>query len=250
MLQRISRASGLIEPCLPSPAKAPPVGSEWIHEIKHDGFRIMTRRDAKGVRLYTRNGNDFTKRFPLVVASVMALPVRSCLIDGEVVVTDEAGLAVFELIRSFRHDHAAVLCAFDLLEIDGRDTRRLPIELRKAGLAQLLHKPLPGIAFNEHHVGNGDIVFAQACKLGCEGIVSKRLGSLYRSGRSKQWVKVKNPAAPTCGVRRRRSGVFLTRDKQCTKQRRGSCAAIAVATSKSAAAKRRPQENASPSLRV
>jgi bifunctional non-homologous end joining protein LigD len=94
-----------------------------------------------------------------------------------------------------------VLCAFDLLEIDGRDLRRLPIELCKAGLAQLLHKPSPGIAFNEHHVGHGDIVFAQACKLGCEGIVSKRLGSLYRSGRSKQWLKVKNPAAPAGAAR-------------------------------------------------
>jgi bifunctional non-homologous end joining protein LigD len=74
--------------------------------------------------------------------------------------------------------------------------RRLPIEIRKAGLVQLLHKPSSGIALNEHYVGDGDIVFAQACKLGCEGIVSKRLGSAYRSGRSKQWVKVKNPAAP------------------------------------------------------
>jgi bifunctional non-homologous end joining protein LigD len=76
------------------------------------------------------------------------------------------------------------------------DLRRLPIEIRKAGLIQLLHKPSPGIALNEHYVGDGDIVYQQACKLGCEGIVSKRLGSLYRSGRSKHWLKVKNPAAP------------------------------------------------------
>jgi ATP-dependent DNA ligase len=197
MLKRIGRVVGLIEPCLPSPAKAPPGGPDWLHEIKHDGFRILARRDAKGVRLYTRNGNDFSKRFLLVVASVMALPVRSCLIDGEVIVTDEAGLAVFELIRSFRHDHAAVLCAFDLLELDGEDLRKLPIEVRKAGLTQLLlRKPSPGIALNEHHVGHGEIVYQQACKLGCEGIVSKRLGSPYRTGRSKHWLKVKNLAAP------------------------------------------------------
>jgi ATP-dependent DNA ligase len=111
-------------------------------------------------------------------------------------VSDEAGLAVFGLIRSFRHDATAVLCAFDLLELDGEDLRRLPIELRKAGLVQLLNSPHPGIALNEHYVGDGEIVFEHACKLGCEGIVSKRLGSTYRSGRSKQWVKVKNPAAP------------------------------------------------------
>jgi ATP-dependent DNA ligase len=83
MLQRTSRAIGFIEPCLPSPAKTPPTGPEWLHEIKHDGFRLLARRDAKGVRLYTRNGHDFTKRFPLVVAAVATLPARSCLIDGE-----------------------------------------------------------------------------------------------------------------------------------------------------------------------
>jgi bifunctional non-homologous end joining protein LigD len=156
----------------------------------------MARRDDKGVRLYTRNGNDFTKRFPLVVAAVATLPVSSCLIDGEAIVSDDSGLAVFELIRSFRHDHAAVLCAFDLLELDGEDLRRPPIEARKAGLAQLLRGQHPGIALNMHYVGDGDIVYQQACKLGCEGIVSKRLGSAYGSGRSRHWVKVKNPAAP------------------------------------------------------
>jgi len=92
---------------------------------------------------------------------------------------------------------AAVLCAFDLLELDGRDLRRLPIEARKRTLTELVGAPHAGIAVNEHHdVGDGDIVYRQACKLGCEDIVSKRLGSLYRSGRSKHWLKVKNPTAP------------------------------------------------------
>jgi hypothetical protein len=77
MLQRSGRAIGLIEPCLPSPAKAPPSGPEWLHEIKHDGFRIMALRDAAGVRLFTRGGHDFTARFPLNVAVVTALSVRS-----------------------------------------------------------------------------------------------------------------------------------------------------------------------------
>jgi bifunctional non-homologous end joining protein LigD len=88
-----------------------------------------------------------------------------------------------------------VLCAFDLLELDGEDLRRLPIEVRKAGLAGLLRGPNPGIALNTHYVGDGEIVYRQACQLGCEGIVSKQLGSTYRSGRSKQWVKIENPAA-------------------------------------------------------
>jgi hypothetical protein len=128
--ERKSSLVGFVEPCLPSPAKVPPSGQDWIHEIKHDGFRIMARRDAAGVRLITRNGNDFTKRFPLVVAAVAALPGRSCLIDGEAIACDDNGLADFELIRRHRNHASAILCAFDLLEIDGEDLRRAPIEQR------------------------------------------------------------------------------------------------------------------------
>jgi ATP-dependent DNA ligase len=146
----------------------------------------MARRNAKGVRLYTRNGNDCTKRFPLVVAAVAALPVRSCLLDGEVIVSNDSGLAVFDLIRSWHHDRAAVLCAFDLLELDGQDLRRLPIERRKQTLAKLLRRPHPAIALNEHYVGDGALVLAQACKPGCEAIVSKRIGSFYRSGQRRR----------------------------------------------------------------
>jgi bifunctional non-homologous end joining protein LigD len=89
-----------------------------------------------------------------------------------------------------------VLCAFDLLELDGEDLRQLPIEERKRALGDLVGAPEPGLALNEHFIGHGEIVYRQACLFGCEGIVSKRLGSLYRSGRSKHWIKVKNPAAP------------------------------------------------------
>jgi bifunctional non-homologous end joining protein LigD len=130
------------------------------------------------------------------VAAVVALPARSCLLDGEAIVSDDSGLAVFNLIRHQRDGAQAALCAFDLLELDGEDLRGLPIEARKARFARLLPKPRPGIALNEHFVGDGEIVFAHACRLGCEGIVSKRLGSAYRSGRSRHWLKVKNPAAP------------------------------------------------------
>src|SRR6266487_2124217 len=98
---------GFVEPCLPSPAKVPPSGPDWIHEIKHDGFRIMARRDSVGVRLFTRNGHDFTARFPLAAAAVAALPGGSFLIDGEAIVTNDKGLAVFELIRRARNGGAA-----------------------------------------------------------------------------------------------------------------------------------------------
>jgi bifunctional non-homologous end joining protein LigD len=104
-----------IEPCLPRPADRPPIGGDWLHEIKHDGLRIMARRDAAGVRLLTRNGYDFAGRFPLAAAAVATLSARSCLIDGEAIVTDRKGLAVFDLIRGRQPSAAAVLCAFDLL---------------------------------------------------------------------------------------------------------------------------------------
>jgi bifunctional non-homologous end joining protein LigD len=190
------RRSGLIEPSLPSLAKVPPTGAGWIHEIKHDGFRLLARRDSAGVRLITRHGNDFTGRFPLIAAAVAALPARSCVIDGEAIVCDEKGLAVFELIRRQRTNAAAVHCAFDLLELNGEDLRQLPIETRKRTLASLLRGAHSGIALNKHFEGEGATIYKHACGLGCEGIVSKRLGTPYRPGRSDHWVKVKNPTAP------------------------------------------------------
>jgi bifunctional non-homologous end joining protein LigD len=192
---RRSRA-GFVEPCLPSPAMRPPSGDGWLHEIKHDGFRIMARRDGAGVRLFTRKGNDFAARFPLAAAAVAALPAHSFLLDGEAIVTDDSGVAVFDLIRRQRHGGSAVLCTFDLIELEGEDLSREPIEYRKRKLAILVRNPRPGIVLNEHYEGDGEIVFKHACKLGCEGIVSKRLGSPYRSGRSPHWLKIKNPHAP------------------------------------------------------
>lgn len=193
---RSRRTVGIIEPCLPSPAKRPPAGTEWIHEIKHDGFRMLARLDSTGVRLITRHGNDFTGRFPLAAEAVRALPARSALLEGEIIVTDETGLAVFELLRRKCHGSAAVLVAFDLIALDGDNLCRRPIEERKAQLAKLIRVPRAGVVLNKHYEGDGEIVFRHACKLGCEGIVSKRRGSSYRSGRSPHWLKVKNPSAP------------------------------------------------------
>jgi bifunctional non-homologous end joining protein LigD len=124
------------------------------------------------------------------------LPVRSCLIDGEAIVCDENGLAEFELIRRHGVLANAVHCAFDLLELDGRDLRREPIEERKRMLAKLLKGAHLSIVLNDCFQEDGAIVYREACKLGCEGIVSKRLGSPYRSGRSSHWLKVKNHNAP------------------------------------------------------
>ena len=185
-----------LQPCLPRRADTPPIGSGWIHEIKHDGFRILARRESDRVRLFTRNGYDFTARFPKIAAGVAALPVRSCVVDGEAIVVDRQGLSVFELLRYRHHDHTAVLCAFDLIELDGFDLRQQPLEQRKGTLADLVRDAGDGIAFNKHFAGDGMAIFKHACALGCEGIVSKRLGSAYRAGQVDYWLKTKNPAAP------------------------------------------------------
>jgi ATP dependent DNA ligase-like protein len=96
--RELQRQLKRFEPCLPRAAKQPPAGPGWIHEIKHDGYRIIAERDHGRVRLYTRNGCDFADRFPLAAAAIRKLPVRSCLIDGEAIVCDDNGLAVFDLL--------------------------------------------------------------------------------------------------------------------------------------------------------
>ena len=185
-----------IPPCLPSRADRPPSGPGWVHEIKHDGFRMMVRRDVAGVRLLTRNGHDWTDRYPLIAEAAGALRVRSFLIDGEAVACDDDGMPSFDRLRYRRQDARVFLFAFDLLELNGQDLRREPLETRKATLASLLRGSLPGLRLNEHLTHDGESVFRHVCKMGLEGIVSKRLRSRYRSGRSKDWLKFKNPAAP------------------------------------------------------
>jgi bifunctional non-homologous end joining protein LigD len=184
------------DPWLPKLAKVPPAGPGWIHEIKHDGFRILAHRRGQSIRLVTRNGRDLADRFPLATEAIEALPVRSCVIDSEAIVCDDNGLAVFDLIRGHATNARAVLCAFDLLEVNGEDVRREPIEDRKRRLVGLLRLPHDGIAPNEAFSEEGAMIYKHACALGCEGIVSKRLGSPYRAGRSDRWLKIKNPAAP------------------------------------------------------
>jgi ATP-dependent DNA ligase len=194
MLQRTLPA-GFIAPCLPTKTDKLPSGGQWLHEIKHDGFRIIARKTGAQVRLYSRPGNDFTGRFPLIVEALERLRSRSCIIDGEAVCCDDNGVPSFDRIRYRRHDAIVFLYAFDLIELNGDDLRRDPLEVRKATLASIVAKAGPGMRFNEHIECDGPTVFAHACKLGLEGIVSKRKDSAYRSGRSPDWLKMKNPEA-------------------------------------------------------
>jgi ATP-dependent DNA ligase len=196
--------SGFIAPCLPTKAHTLPSGGAWLHEIKHDGLRIIARKDGPRVRLFSRPGNDLTDRFPLIVETLAGLRSRSCIIDGEAVACDDNGVASFDLVRHQRANASTFLYAFDLIELNSDDLRRDPLEVRKATLRSMLAKAGLGLRFNEHIEGDGPTVFAHACKLGLEGIVSKRKNSIYRSGRSPDWLKMKNPAAPA--VKRRRTG--------------------------------------------
>jgi bifunctional non-homologous end joining protein LigD len=197
--------AGFIEPCLPTSAPSPPSDEGWLHEIKHDGFRVIARKNDKRVRLYSRPGNDLTDRFPLIVEAVSTLNARSCVIDGEAVACDEDGIASFERIRYRHYDQTVFLYAFDLIELNGDDLRREPFVVRKATLASLvgqemlagmLGSAVPGLRFNEHIEADGPTVFQHVCKLGLEGIVSKHKNSRYISGRSLHWIKSKNPNAP------------------------------------------------------
>ena len=195
MLQRTLPA-GFIVPCLPTKTDKLPSGGQWLHEIKHDGFRIIARKDGLRVRLYSRPGNDFTRRFPLIVETLARLRSRSCIIDGEAVACDANGIASFDLVRHHRANESIFLYAFDLIKLNGDDLRRDPLEVRKTTLRSMLAKAGLGLRFNEHLEGDGPTVFAHACRMGLEGIVSKRKDSPYRSGRSPDWLKMKNSDAP------------------------------------------------------
>jgi bifunctional non-homologous end joining protein LigD len=191
-----AKRPSVIEPCIPTRASKPPVGPQWIHEIKHDGYRLTARKRGDRVRLFNRNGFDWSDRYPLIREAVAALASASLTIEGEAVWCDRNGLAIFDKLHSRAHDGEVSLYAFDLIELDGEDWRPRPLEERKAKLAKLLAKAPAGIQYTEHLEDDGAAIFAHACKLGAEGIVSKHREHPNRSGPSKAWLKTKNPAAP------------------------------------------------------
>jgi ATP-dependent DNA ligase len=187
--------AAFIEPCIPTLAKGARTGPAWVHEIKHDGYRLMVCRRGDRVRLFTRRGYDWTDRYHPIANAAAALACDAT-IDGEAVVCDHAGVADFERLHSREHDKHAFLWAFDLLELDGEDLRPSPLLERIGALRRLLRRAKSGIYYVEHLDGDGAEAFAHACGLGLEGIVSKDRTRSYRSGRSKTWLKIKNPKAP------------------------------------------------------
>jgi bifunctional non-homologous end joining protein LigD len=158
------------------------------------GYRMIIRRDGSEVRLYSRNATDWTARHRAIADGVGRIKAKSFTIDGEAVVLGPDGLSRFEELNRREAADTAILYAFDLIEHDGEDRNR-PFLERKAALARLLRNTGAGILFNEHIADDGATVFAHACQLGAEGVVSKKIDSTYRSGRCSVWIKVRNPAS-------------------------------------------------------
>jgi bifunctional non-homologous end joining protein LigD len=136
-----------IRPALPTPSRRVPVGPQWVHEIKHDGYRVLVRRDGAGVRLFTRNGADWSHRFPRIVEAVGPLAVRSAAIDGEAVVCGADGVSDFARLHTGTSDDRVLLYAFDLLQLNRDDLRHEPLEPRKARLAKMLAQGRAGHPF-------------------------------------------------------------------------------------------------------
>jgi len=185
-----------VEPSLPSTVEKAPSGADWVHEIKYDGYRVQIRIENGRVALLTRTGLDWTERFPAIARAVASLPVKSALIDAEIVVQTEAGVASFtalvDALKTSKGD--LVLYAFDLLHLDGFDLLDAPLKDRKGALAKIVAAKGEDrrIRFSDHLPGDGDTIFRHASRLGLEGIVSKKLSAPYRSGRVTTWVKLKS----------------------------------------------------------
>ena len=174
--------------------KAP--AGEWAYEVKFDGYRLLCRLNGKKVALFTRNQNDWTASFPEIAAALRRLPVKNAWLDGEACVMDDKGLSRFGKLQQYlagESKAAPILMVFDVLFLDGRDLRELPLEQRKEILKQLLagqpdESPL---RYSDHLVSTGSEAQVQACKIGLEGLIGKRLGSVYSGRRTQDWIKLK-----------------------------------------------------------
>jgi DNA ligase D-like protein (predicted ligase) len=192
---RTDRRLIFIPPMLPTLVAEPPSGDAWLHEIKYDGYRTQVVIDHDGVRAFSRNGHDWTERYLPIVNEAARLECSSAIIDGEMIVQDEQGRSDFDAFKAAlgRRPEALVFMAFDLVHLNGRDLRAQALVDRRAALQELAgcnvsHCP---IQFSDHVVGSGADLFEVADRMGLEGIVSKLAASRYRSGRTRDWLKVK-----------------------------------------------------------
>lgn len=184
------------EPQLATLAESAPDGDDWLHEVKYDGYRLIAVRNGRDVRLFTRNQKDWTSKFPAIAAAIAELPAEQLVLDGEVVVLDDDGVSDFQALQNVMRNAAKgrlYYFVFDLLHRDGANLASLPLERRKAALAEMLSGLAPSsvVRFSEHVRGRGSKIFEQACKRGLEGIISKRAKGAYESTRTRSWLKIK-----------------------------------------------------------
>jgi bifunctional non-homologous end joining protein LigD len=196
-LKKNSRAPlpAFVSPQLATLVDRPPTGPDWLHEIKFDGYRAITALAGGKVKIRTRNGLDWTEKFHPLVGPLEDLPCDTALIDGEIAVTDAQGRTDFGALQDALSNGGAGISyhLFDLLRLDGEDLRAEPLTERKARLKDLLNgAPSSGpLVYSDHVGGAGETMFAKACDLKLEGIVSKRADAPYRSGRNESWLKSK-----------------------------------------------------------
>src|SRR5579883_832869 len=182
-----------IAPQLCTSAEEAPAGGDWLNELKFDGYRILCRLEDGTARLLTRRANDWSANFPTLKKALEGLPARSAWLDGEAVVLDEKGRPSFQALQNALSGPGpeVLYCVFDLLSLDGWDLRGCGLLARKSALAALLDGQGPPLRYADHVQGGGPEFFGQACRLGLEGIVSKRRDASYASARTRQWLKVK-----------------------------------------------------------
>jgi bifunctional non-homologous end joining protein LigD len=180
---------GFVEPALATSTDKVQSGDRWIHEIKFDGYRVQLHIYNDAIKVLTRRGNDWTRRFSKIAADAYLINASSVVIDGEVVVPAADGTTDFSVLQNELRgkSNRLVMIAFDLLYLNGQDLRKLPLIDRKAHLKKLIEKT--SIQFSESFEVEGKEMFAHACKVGLEGVVSKVRDSRYLSGRGRDWVK-------------------------------------------------------------
>ena len=180
-----------IDPCIPREVRQPPKGEDWIHQPKLDGWRCQAVKIGPNVTLYSRQGNDLSRRFPTIVSAVAKLPAKTVTVDGELVQAGERGIDFYGLTG--KQNRNVTLMAFDILRLDGRDLRNLPLEERLAQLEMLLSlSKIQGVALVPSF-DDGEALMLAAMEHSLEGVVSKRRASYYISGRCRHWVKSKTP---------------------------------------------------------
>lgn len=187
------RPPQFVAPELATLATKPPKGNHWFNEIKYDGYRALGAVGGGRARIYTRSGQDWSAKFSQIAETLARLDVRSALLDGEIVALDDKGRSSFARLQHGLKEGKIPLTyfVFDLLELDGRDVRKEPLSKRKELLEELLAHAPENVRYSGHVVGHGDEVFAKACRLGLEGIISKRSDAPYISKRTKSWLKIK-----------------------------------------------------------